>query len=201
MDKTYERSASPKAVGAYNITWDAYYRHAEINQFLFDVAALYEYANVVQVGVTYEGRDLLALELKKSPFATKNVYLESGTLHFHNETTIKYHFISPTSAVHAREWIAPAVATYTIRELVENYDLHPQYLEEINWYIIPISNPDGYEYSWDEERLWRKNREPNADSPCTGTDLNRNFPFHWAGTYEIISLYFLNRKTECLAVF
>lgn len=30
-----------------------------------------------------------------------------------------------------------------------------------------------------QNRLWRKNRRPNAGSSCVGTDLNRNFPFQW----------------------
>merc|ERR1711970_360027 len=41
------------------------------------------------------------------------------------------------AGIHAREWIAPAVGTYLIRELVENYADHPDYLDKINWYFIP----------------------------------------------------------------
>lgn len=26
-----------------------------------------------------------------------------------------------------------------------------------------------------QDRLWRKNREPNENSACIGTDLNRNY--------------------------
>jgi len=42
-----------------------------------------------------------------------------------------------------------------------------------------VMNPDGYSYTWTNERLWRKNRRPNAGSNCIGTDLNRNFNFRW----------------------
>ena len=46
--------------------------------------------------------------------------------------------------------------------------------------IIPVANPDGYEYSWakPENRLWRKNRRRNPNG-CAGVDLNRNFPIGW----------------------
>jgi murein tripeptide amidase MpaA len=44
---------------------------------------------------------------------------------------------------------------------------------------MPLVNPDGYEYSWTTDRLWRKNRTPNLGSSCVGTDLNRNFGFKW----------------------
>ena len=40
---------------------------------------------------------------------------------------------------------------------------------------VPILNPDGYEYSWTDDRMWRKTRMPNPGSPCVGTDPNRNW--------------------------
>ena len=30
-----------------------------------------------------------------------------------------------------------------------------------------------------QDRMWRKNRGRNSGSSCVGTDLNRNFDFHW----------------------
>merc|ERR1712150_263863 len=46
-----------------------------------------------------------------------------------------------------------------------------------------MGNPDGYVYTWTNERLWRKNRQPNSGA-CVGTDLNRNFDanWRWSGT-------------------
>ena len=52
------------------------------------------------------------------------------------------------AGIHAREWIAPAVATFLIRELVEDYSEHPDYLDKLNWYFIPSANPDGYTYRY-----------------------------------------------------
>ena len=44
-------------------------------------------------------------------------------------------------------------------------------------------NPDGYQYTFDTERLWRKNlRDNNGDGQISvgdGVDPNRNFPSHW----------------------
>ena len=47
--------------------------------------------------------------------------------------------------IHAREWIAPAVALYIVKKLAE---YHPAYLKDnLTVHIIPLLNPDGYEFS------------------------------------------------------
>lgn len=53
-----------------------------------------------------------------------------------------------------------------------------KYLKEAEFYITPLQNPDGYEYSRSEDRLWRKNRRLNPDGTF-GVDLNRNWDEHW----------------------
>ena len=50
------------------------------------------------------------------------------------------------------------------------------------WFIL-VANPDGFQYSHDEERLWRKNLRDNVTPGETtvgdGVDPNRNFPNHF----------------------
>jgi len=45
---------------------------------------------------------------------------------------------------------------------------------QFNWFIIPILNPDGYVYTWTDDRAWRKNLFQGENPLCTGVDLNRN---------------------------
>ena len=33
-----------------------------------------------------------------------------------------------------------------------------QDIVQVDWYIMPLLNPDGYEYTHDNDRLWNKNR-------------------------------------------
>ncbi|KFB39443.1 AGAP008071-PA-like protein [Anopheles sinensis] len=82
-----------------------------------------------------------------------------------------------TANVHAREWVAMTSAIYIIHELVRNPDSYPE-LTQFKWIIVPMPNPDGYEYSRLENRYWRKNRSPQAGG-TVGVDLNRNFEFQW----------------------
>ena len=54
--------------------------------------------------------------------------------------------IKPLPGIHAREWIAPAVAAYVIQQLSESKEAH-KYIDKFNFYLLPVANPDGYEYT------------------------------------------------------
>lgn len=84
-----------------------------------------------------------------------------------------------STGIHAREWVAPASVTYIIKELVENRKNLPSELLNLDFYIVPVLNPDGYEYTHTRDRMWRKNRSRNGR--CYGADVNRNFNFHFGG--------------------
>lgn len=51
--------------------------------------------------------------------------------------------------IHSREWVAPAMATYLIHRLATDPDAIQirGILDGVDWYILPVVNPDGYEYS------------------------------------------------------
>ncbi|XP_076069830.1 carboxypeptidase B-like [Oratosquilla oratoria] len=83
------------------------------------------------------------------------------------------------AGAHAREWISLAVSTYLIEQLVKE---SPDFLKMATWIIVPVANPDGYEYSFSTDRLWRKNMNDfETFSSCFGVDLNRNYELAWGG--------------------
>ncbi len=84
---------------------------------------------------------------------------------------------------HAREWISPMTVTYLASRLIGDYDADPQVrdlVDSVRFVIVPVVNPDGYLYTWSDERFWRKNRRNNLNG-TSGVDLNRNWGFEWGG--------------------
>ncbi|XP_063242988.1 carboxypeptidase B-like [Bacillus rossius redtenbacheri] len=146
----------------HRMTWYSYHRMAEVHGYLEYLAQTYpKLCSVQAIGTSGQGRPLKVLKISSGKPNSRAIWVDGG--------------------IHAREWISPAVVTYIINELVENYESHSDAVQAVDWYILPIVNPDGYEYTHTTNRLWRKNRRSNADSRCMGVDLNRNFGYKWGG--------------------
>ncbi|XP_070588843.1 carboxypeptidase B2 [Erythrolamprus reginae] len=87
--------------------------------------------------------------------------------------------------IHAREWVSTACCVWFIGHVTQflNRDTTmARLLQNLDFYVMPIMNVDGYEYTWTTNRMWRKSRSKHANSKCTGTDMNRNFDAGWCGT-------------------
>jgi len=159
IEETKPKNASSRSKG--KMDWEDYYPHEDLNAFIQGLADANDFASIINIGQSYEGRDMNVLAITKAGPGKPNVFIEAG--------------------IHAREWISPAVATFIFRELVEDNAEHPEYLDNINWYFLPSANPDGYAYTFDTDRLWRKTRSPQSGG-CYGVDPNRNWDFHWGET-------------------
>jgi len=147
----------------FNFDYEVYHTLAEINQWLLDFASNYsDKVTVVNVGSSYEGRTISALKISTGT-GKRAFWLDAG--------------------IHCREWIAPTTAMWIAREFVEKYGIDSEItnlVDSLDWYILPVFNVDGYEFTWTTDRLWRKTRSINEGSPCNGTDPNRNWDFHWS---------------------
>jgi len=85
--------------------------------------------------------------------------------------------------IHAREWISPPVAMYDFETMLREGLTSGsgwQMLSRFELSCVPVVNPDGYEYTWTNNRMWRKNRRDNPGSSY-GVDLNRNYSKGWGG--------------------
>ncbi|WP_189958197.1 M14 family metallopeptidase [Streptomyces alanosinicus] len=134
---------------------------ADIDAFLEQTAAAHPTtARESVVSTSAEGRPIKAITLGDAPGREQEIVLVCGQ--------------------HAREWIAPAACTYLVNELVVNRARYPQ-LKDLTVTVVPVANPDGYEYSRTFDRRWRKNRRSGSSTRCQGVDLNRNWGYKWGG--------------------
>lgn len=118
-------------------------------------------ASRVVVGKTYLGTDILGVKLATSSLDKQTIYIHC--------------------TIHAREWITTTTCLWIIDALLSKDADGPKLIEDFNWIIVPVFNSDGYDYTFTNDRLWRKNRIPNSGSTCVGTDINRNYAYGWGG--------------------
>ena len=110
------------------------------------------------IGSSVEGRPILAVKIGGSADAPARPNVLFMATH------------------HAREWVSTEMAMRLIRYLADSVPAALRDARDI--WVIPVVNPDGYQYTFTGDRLWRKNRRPNAGG-TTGVDLNRNYPAFW----------------------
>lgn len=145
------------------MSWNKYHRYTVIDNFVKCLAAEYpDKAQRFQIGTSYEGRKMNLLRISNNLRSVKRaVWIDGG--------------------IHAREWASPSAVTYLMNELLQNSNQYSEILDKYDIYILPLANPDGYEYSHAKDRLWRKTRSKHRGRGCVGVDPNRNWGYHWAG--------------------
>jgi carboxypeptidase A4 len=147
------------------VDWfDEYKDYAQIGAYVDQLAGERpDLASRFTAGRSLEDRDILGIRVTSGVGTDKPAILLHG-LH------------------HAREWVTGMTAMYIADQLVRGYDSDPAIralVDAFEFYIVPVSNPDGYTHTWTpNNRLWRKNRRPNADGTF-GVDLNRNWGYQW----------------------
>ena len=126
------------------MTWTEYHDQEDMEAYMDYLAETYpELVSIDDIGMSYEERPMRVLKICKGGVCGQKpaMWIDGG--------------------IHAREWITPAVTTFHIKELVENCGNYPSdLLDKLDWYILPVHNPDGYAYTRKsyETRFWRKNR-------------------------------------------
>lgn len=199
----------------------AYHGVHDVSHFLHAIAANHSsYATVHQVGTTYERRPIEALYISSSSSVssgppTDAIFpldpYDSRQQQQHLLVGLPHTQLKPkpriliNAGTHAREWVGPAAALYTIDNLLTMIEAggepsatatHPtkhedptsrkerhvfqHILRTFDLIFVPILNPDGYAYSWEHKRLWRRNRQPLRDG-CQGIDINLNFDYEFSG--------------------
>jgi murein tripeptide amidase MpaA len=129
-----------------------------------------EIAELHTIGQSHQGRDILAIRVTAGvsdvPLGERPAVLYQGT-------------------THAREWISTEVTRRLMLHFLDGASdpAVQDILATTELWFVPVVNPDGYQYTFDVERLWRKNLNDNDGNGVIdgndGVDLNRNYPDHW----------------------
>lgn len=152
--------------------FDPYSGPGGIHAQLIDITQRYpQLTKLVKAGETINGQDILTVKVTK----------HADTVPDGQRPAVLYN-----AAQHAREWITPEMVMRLLRHYLEGYGSDRELTEIIKstelWFL-PVANPDGYDYTFTDDRLWRKNlRDTNGDGQITnvdGVDLNRNWRYRW----------------------
>jgi carboxypeptidase T len=162
--------AAPSAAAADFPAYDSgYHNYAEmVAQIKATQAAHPDIVAIRSIGKSYQGRDIWVAKV------SDNVAVDEP------EPEVMF-----DSLHHAREHLSLEQNLALLRWLTAGYGTDPRITHIVDvreiWIVFAV-NPDGAEYDLTGSpfRSWRKNRQPNPGSTAIGTDINRNYGYHWA---------------------
>jgi hypothetical protein len=164
-----------------------------IEQKVKDLAAAHPQhcAQVEFVNHTFGGKAYSYLRITKDLAAGRPAALIIGGIHARE-------WVPPDSILSLAERLLTAYATSTaisysvFSDLTDPlnpvpygpytipFDQVKAIVERLDLYLVPLSNPDGREYSQLVDPGWRKNRRDAPPGKTEkGVDINRNFPIAW----------------------
>lgn len=136
--------------------FEKYQRLHDIYVFMEELVWRRPYlASLITIGTTHEGREIKGLVISTTP---------------KNSTIVSKPQIVYNGGQHAREWIGVAVQCYFMQRLTIGYEriedeeqIHAL-LDKFDITVIPVLNPDGYEYTHTKDRMWYLNTLKNTSN-------------------------------------
>ena len=170
--RPYSQIAAATSAATQFFNWPGYRTRADVVTDLQaletgypSLCKLYDLQSRNGAPMTHDGFRIYALRISNAPDQDQdkpNLVLSANT--------------------HANELAVIDVPIYAAEKLLQGYGIDPQLTQLVDdnqiW-ILPNLNPDGLEYTWNFNHLWRKNRRDNGNGSI-GVDMNRNYPFYWS---------------------
>jgi Zinc carboxypeptidase len=171
-----ERKTGRVAAADSMFGWDVYRSYDEpggIRDEIYQLARRNpQILKLVKLGTTHQGREYLALKMTQGARGQADG----------SRPAVLY-----VSTYHAREWISTEVNRRLLHWYIDQWRANNKEIRDLLkttelWFVL-VHNPDGYEYTFTTDRLWRKNlRDNDGDGKITGVDgvdPNRNHTEHW----------------------
>jgi len=136
-----------------DFAFDQYHKLDEIESWIRTAAASNYRAELISIGSSYEGRDVMGLKINGGK-GLPIIFMLCG--------------------IHSREWVTQASCLYIADKMAKGEAGNA--IDGFEWHIVPAGNPDGYVYTWGKDRMWRKTTK-KISWRCTGVDPNRNWDF------------------------
>ncbi|XP_047994475.1 zinc carboxypeptidase A 1-like isoform X2 [Leguminivora glycinivorella] len=149
------KKRSPRVIREPVMHFEGYHTLENINNWFQHLAE--QHSNIVTLvtaGTSHEGRNITGIKIARNSNRPA-FFLEAGQI--------------------GADWLSPTVVCYIVDQLVRGDN--PDALaasRDFEWHIFPSVNPDGFEFSDNNVRLWTKNRRPQRGNQI-GVDLTRNW--------------------------
>jgi len=113
---------------------------------------------------TYENDNLVAIEMADKRIGKDN-----------NEYIVIECGINPS------HWIAIHSCLNLLQNpsAIELTGKDPLFMSSIRILVVPVFTKSGYDYTWNNDRRWAKNRQTTENFLCPGISLNNNFDYEW----------------------
>ncbi|KAF3855224.1 hypothetical protein F7725_023279 [Dissostichus mawsoni] len=144
-----------------SFNFGAYHRLETIYSWMDTLVS--EYSTLVtklEIGRSYENRPMYVLKFSKGGNKPA-IWIDTG--------------------IHSREWVSQATGVWTANKIATDYGTDASLLDNMDIYMLILANPDGYDYTHNNDRMWRKTRSENPGSMCRGVDPNRNWDAGFGG--------------------
>lgn len=166
---------------------DVYHTYEELTQKLDSLVVQYPQILIRhQIGTSVEGNPIWAIKISDEPAIEDSTEPE----------------ILIIGAIHAREIATTEVVLHMIDDVTTRYNDDPEvtnYVNSLQFWFVPMANPDGHIQVENGQDWWRKNTRDNNQNgnlheySTDGVDLNRNFGYMWGyddrGSSPISSAY------------
>ncbi len=169
---TVQEFAARQALAGFTV-WRSYDEPGGFRDQMYALADRHRgIAKLVRLGTTIQGREILAIKLTAGARGVRDG----------RRPAVLY-----SSVQHAREWIAGETNRRLMNWYVDRWRAEDPAIKDLLettelWFVL-VANPDGYQYTHDGDRLWRKNMRNNDGDPAhsiaDGVDPNRNWPSHF----------------------